>query len=64
MSHEVFMILDLVAFALSLLGNLSLVVLAGCALVHGIFTQLTSIFARPLYRYYGRGQGWGAAIRV
>ena len=36
MSHEVFMILDLVAFALSLLGNLSLVVLAGCALVHTV----------------------------
>ena len=38
MSREVFMILDLVAFALSLLGNLSLVVLAGCALVHTVRT--------------------------
>ena len=38
MSHEIFMILDLVAFALSLLGNLSLVVLAGCALVHTVRT--------------------------
>ena len=30
------MILDLVAFTLSLLGNLSLIVLAGCALVHTV----------------------------